>query len=56
MVCLLRPGWPDLQSADEVAGAVATLAAAGIEDIAFYNYGHLRQNSLDWIARALAAP
>jgi hypothetical protein len=50
---ILRPGFPDLQSAGEVAGAVAALRTAGIEDIAFYNYGHLRQRSLDWIAAAM---
>lgn len=50
---ILRPGFPDLQSAGAVAGAVAALRAAGIEDIAFYNYGHLSQRSLDWIAVAM---
>ena len=39
---ILRPGFPDLQSGGEVAAAVTALRAAGIEDIAFYNYGHLR--------------
>jgi hypothetical protein len=52
---ILRPGFPDLQTAGEVAGAVAALRAAGVEDIAFYNYGHLRQRSLDWIASAMGA-
>ena len=41
---------PDLQSRADVVGAVAALQEAGITDIAFYNYGHLRRNSLDWIA------
>ena len=49
---ILRPDFPDLQSAGEVAAAVA-LRAAGIEDIAFYNYGHLRQRSLGWIGAAM---
>ncbi len=51
---ILRPSYPDHQSGDAVAGAVRALTAAGVEDIAFYNYGHLRQASLDWIAQALA--
>ena len=50
---ILRPGFPDLQSAGEVAGAVAALRAAGIADIGFYNYGHLRQRSLDWMGAAM---
>ncbi len=51
---ILRPGAPDLTSREAVAGAVAALVAGGIEDISFYNYGHLRQSSLDWMAEALA--
>ena len=52
---LLRPGHPDLASREAVLDAVAALAAGGVEDLAFYNYGHLRQASLDWMGRALAA-
>lgn len=51
---VLRPGFPDLQSGAEVAAAVAALREAGIEDIGFYNYGHLRQRSLDWVGAAMA--
>lgn len=50
---ILRPDFPDLQSGADVAGAVNALRAAGIEDIAFYNYGHLRQRSIDWIGAAM---
>jgi hypothetical protein len=52
---ILRPAHPDLASRQEVIAAVAALADAGIEDIAFYNWGHLRAASLDWMADALAA-
>lgn len=52
---ILRPAWPDLQNKTEVVGAVAALRDAGITDVAFYNYGHLRQSSLAWIADALHA-
>lgn len=52
---VLRPGFPDLTTRQEVIDAVAALVAAGIEDIAFYNYGHLRQASLDWMRDALTA-
>lgn len=51
---LLRPGFPDLESPEAVAGAVAALAAGGVTDLGFYNYGHLRQCSLDWMGQALA--
>ncbi len=52
---ILRPAFPNLDSAAAVSGAVAGLHAAGIEDVAFYNYGFLRQRNLDWIGAALAA-
>jgi hypothetical protein len=52
---ILRPAFPDLNSGGAVTGAVSGLHSAGIEDIAFYNYGFLRQRSLDWIGAALAA-
>jgi hypothetical protein len=51
---ILRPGYPDLDSREAVIAAVAALRRGGVEEIAFYNYGHLRQRSLDWIAAALA--
>jgi hypothetical protein len=52
---ILRPAYPDLESAGEVSAAVTALRAAGIGDIAFYNYGHLRQRSLHWIGAAMTA-
>ena len=52
---ILRPGHPDLAGREAVLDAVAALAAGGVEDLAFYNYGHLRQASLDWMEEALAA-
>ena len=52
---ILRPGYPDLKCGSEVVAAAKALKAAGITDIAFYNYGHLRQNSIDWIGAAMEA-
>ena len=52
---LLRPGHPDLTTRQAVADTVAMLHASGVEDLAFYNYGHLRRASLDWMGEALAA-
>lgn len=50
---VLRPGYPDLTDANAVRQAVDILVQAGIKDIGFYNYGHLRTSSLDWMAAAL---
>lgn len=50
---ILRPAYPDLTSPSEVVGAVAALRAAGVDEIAFYNHGHLRPASLAWIGDAL---
>ena len=52
---ILRPGHPDLIDRNQVAAAVQTLVAGGIDDIAFYNYGHLRRPGLDWVGDALSA-
>lgn len=49
---VLRPGYPDLDSREKVKAAVAVLDAGGVNDIGFYNYGHLRASALDWIGDA----
>lgn len=51
---ILRPGFPDLQSRGDLVAAASALRQAGIREIAFYNYGHLRGSALGWIAEALA--
>ena len=52
---ILRPAWPDLQSRADLVGAATVLREAGVSEIAFYNYGHLRRSNLARIADALAA-
>jgi len=52
---ILRPAYPDLNGRGAVIAAVESLKQAGIDDIAFYNYGHLRAASLEWIGAALTA-
>jgi hypothetical protein len=52
---ILRPAWPDLQSRADLVGAATVLREAGVSDIAFYNYGHLRRSNLGRIADALGA-
>jgi hypothetical protein len=52
---ILRPAFPDLQSRGEVVAAATAMREAGITEIAFYNYGHLRGKDLATIADALAA-
>jgi len=51
---ILRPSHPDLTTRDAVIRSVAGLRDAGVVDVAFYNYGHLREHNLKWIADALA--
>ena len=50
---ILRPTWPHVAGADELAACVKAARDAGADRISFYNYGHMRLQSLDWIARAL---
>ena len=51
---IIGPGFPDLVSRTEVVEAAQALRDAGISEVAFYNYGHLRRSNIDWIADALA--
>lgn len=50
---ILRPGWPDMQSRQQVTETVACIRALGIRDISFYNYDMLRPVNLKWLERAL---
>lgn len=50
---ILRPSFPDLASKEAVIAAVRALWAGGVEGIAFYNWGHVREANMDWIAAAL---
>jgi len=50
---ILRPAHPDLASKGEFLAAVATLQAGGVDELAFYNFGHLRRANLGWIGEAL---
>ncbi len=49
---IMRASHPDLNSAGEVAAAVAGLRAVGIADVAFYNFGFYRPRSFEWIRAA----
>ncbi len=49
---ILRPAWPDLESSNDLLEALHALRRLGIEDVAFYNWGHLRRRNLRWIADA----
>ena len=49
---ILRPGFPDFESRDELVAAAHALREAGVSGIAFYNYGLLRLSNLGWIADA----
>jgi hypothetical protein len=51
---ILRPGFRDLHNRAELVAAATAVRDAGISEIAFYNYGHLRRSQLAWIADALA--
>lgn len=50
---ILRPSHPDLADKGEFLAAIAALRAGGVADLAFYNWGHLRQHNLAWIGEAL---
>jgi hypothetical protein len=50
---ILRPAFPDLTSREEFLAAMNVLAQGGIDEVAFYNWGHVRQANIEWIAEGL---
>jgi len=52
---ILRPAFPDLEGKGEFLAAMHALRAGGVSEVAFYNWGHLRDGRLDWIAEGFAA-
>jgi hypothetical protein len=52
---ILRPAYPDFTDRGEFIAAVAALAENGVQEIAFYNWGHLRSANVAWIGEALSS-
>lgn len=52
---ILRPSFPDLATRGDFIAAVDALRDGGVDELAFYNYGHLRRANLAWIGEALGA-
>ena len=50
---ILRPSHPDLATKGEFLAAVAALREGGVDELAFYNWGHLRRANLAWIGDAM---
>jgi hypothetical protein len=52
---ILRPYPPDSESAADLAEKVRAALGVGVSDLAFYNYGHMPLQSLDWIGATYEA-
>lgn len=52
---ILRPSFPDLATRGDFIATVDALRDGGVDELAFYNYGHLRRANLAWIGEALGA-
>lgn len=50
---ILRPGYPDMRSEEQLVDTLRRLHALGITDISFYNYSMLRPANLTWLRNAL---
>lgn len=50
---ILRPSFPDFEAKGDFLAAVEALREGGVDELAFYNYGHLRRANLDWIGAAM---
>ena len=51
---VLRPAPCDFTDAGPFVAQVDELSRRGVRDFAFYNFGHLRRENLNWIHQALA--
>jgi hypothetical protein len=52
---ILRPAYPDLDEKSQFLAATRALREGGVEEVAFYNWGHLRSANVGWIAEGLEA-
>ncbi|HLW91295.1 MAG TPA: hypothetical protein VKS78_08355 [Roseiarcus sp.] len=52
---IVRPAYPDLESKGEFLAALRALGEMGVKDVAFYNWGHVRQANVAWIGAGLEA-
>lgn len=50
---IFRPSWPNASGPEDLAANVKAAASAGADRISFYNYGHIRLESLGWISRCI---
>jgi hypothetical protein len=50
---ILRPSHPDLATKGDFLAAVEALREGGVDELAFYNWGHLRRANLAWIGDAM---
>lgn len=50
---ILRPSHPDIADKGEFLAAVDALREGGVDELAFYNWGHLRRSNLAWIGDAM---
>jgi hypothetical protein len=49
----MRPAYPDFGHKAEFLAAVAALIDGGVDELAFYNWGHLRAANIGWIGDAM---
>ncbi|WP_119390081.1 hypothetical protein [Taklimakanibacter lacteus] len=50
---IMRPAHPDFPGEAEFLAGVEVLAAGGVKELAFYNWGHLRQANVERIGKAM---
>ncbi|MGA2794479.1 MAG: hypothetical protein ABSE69_13285 [Roseiarcus sp.] len=52
---VVRPAFPDLETKGEFLDAMRALGQSGVDEVAFYNWGHLRNVNIAWITEGLEA-
>lgn len=51
---LVRPGYPDARSAEDIGGKLSIGRKMGLSDFSFYNYGLLPAQAWKWIEQAIS--
>jgi len=53
MEVILRPQYPDTESFRDLAGKIQAVSTRGITHLAFYNFGQMPKESLEWIKKGI---
>jgi len=51
---IIRPGYPDARSAEELLHTTESIIRGGARGVSFYNFGLIEKSHIDWVRNAIA--